>query len=86
MNPSEPMQENPAVNGPDYVALVIEWDDDEDVTFVGQADKFADNGPGAPDDVAPRRAPANARTIATVVGALGVIAFVAWGWHRVTAA
>jgi hypothetical protein len=76
------MQENPAVDGPDYVALVIEWDDDEDVTFVAHSDRFADNGPDAPADLVPHRA----RTIATVVGALGVLALVGWGWHRVTAA
>lgn len=91
------VQENPAIDGPDYVALVIEWDDDEDVTFVGQDGKLDgtsdgtfdgtfDNGPDAPADFEPRRTPALARTIATVVGALGVLALVSWGWHRVTAA
>lgn len=86
MHPSQPMQENPAADGPDYVALVIEWDNDEDVTFVAQSARFADNGPDAPSDIMPHRAPAIARTIATVVGALGVLALVGWGWHRATAA
>ena len=90
MHPSQPMHENPAIDGPDYVALVIEWDDDEDVTFVSQADKFADNGPDAPagarEGFALDRTPAIARTLGLVVGALGVLALASWGWHRLTAA
>ncbi|HET9627356.1 MAG TPA: hypothetical protein VFP84_38620 [Kofleriaceae bacterium] len=83
MTPSQAPQGDPAIEGADYVALVIEWDNDNDLTFVG----LVDNGPEAPASVAdvPGRTPPIARTIATVVGALGVLALATWGLRRLIA-
>ena len=64
--------EDPGIDGPDYVALVIEWDEDDEVTTVMDA---------VPNPIAPP-----ARTIATVVGALAALAFATWGIHRLHAA
>jgi hypothetical protein len=84
MHPSLPTQRDSAIEGADYVALVIEWDNDIDLTFVG----LADDGPDAPAYLThvPRRAPSLSRTIATVVGALGVLALASWGMRRLVAA
>jgi len=62
--------EDPGIDGPDYIALVIEWDEDEVTTVM---------------DTARPVAPA-ARTLATVVGALAALAFATWGIHRLHAA
>lgn len=66
-------EENPALAGPDYVALVIEWDDDAQtqVSAAPTATRF----PRALFQVA-----------GTVLGALGAIALGAWGIHRLRAA
>ncbi|MBA3458811.1 MAG: hypothetical protein H0T46_02540 [Deltaproteobacteria bacterium] len=63
-------EENPSLDGPDYVALVIEWDDsDYQVTKVTKA---------------PSRTPKALLQVGGVVvaGALGALALVAWGIHR----
>jgi len=57
--------EHVGLDGPDYVTLVIEWDDDDVQTMVSQR---------------PRpRAPAWNRTLATALGALGAIALTTLG-------
>jgi hypothetical protein len=59
-------EEAPGLEGPDYVTLVIEWDEDSDAaTFASTTE--------------PNRASNMRRTIATVVGALAAIALATWG-------
>jgi hypothetical protein len=66
MNSPTMHEDDPGLDGPDYVTLVIEWNDTPDVaTFAGAEE--------------PDRAPSRGRTIATVLGALAAIAFTAWG-------
>jgi hypothetical protein len=64
--------ENPSLAGPDYVALVIEWDPLENqVTQVT-----------TPPSRSPR---ALLQVGGAVVGALGALALAAWGIHRLRA-
>lgn len=68
MNSPDMREESPGLDGPDYVALVIEWDDEADAATI----------------VRPREhklAPVN-RKIAAVVGALVAIGLATWGLHR----
>jgi hypothetical protein len=67
-------EETPGIDGPDYLALIIEWDDENADTLVG----------GEP--VASTRRTSTSRTIAAVVGALGAVLLAAWGIHRLRAA
>jgi len=64
--------EDPGIDGPDYVALVIEWEDEDEVTAVINT---------TPSPIA-----TSARTLATAVGALAALAFATWGIHRLRAA
>ena len=66
MNSPTMHEDDPGLEGPDYVTLVIEWNDTPDVATLASAEE-------------PDRAPSNGRTIATVLGALAAIAFAAWG-------
>ncbi len=67
-------QDVPGLEGPDYVALVIEWnDDDAAATLVGSE---------VPE---PSRA-RTTRTIVAVLGALGALLLAAWGLRRLRAA
>jgi hypothetical protein len=59
-------EDDPGLDGPDYVTLVIEWNDNTDVTTFAGAEE-------------PDRAPSSGRTIAKVLGALAAIAFAMWG-------
>ena len=59
-------EDDPGLEGPDYVTLVIEWNDATDATTLVTAEE-------------PDRAPSKGRTIAAVLGALAAIAFAAWG-------
>lgn len=55
------------LEGPDYVALVIEWnEEDDEVTLVS----------------APNPIPVIRRKIATVMGALSAIVLTTWGLRR----
>ncbi len=65
-------EENPSLNGPDYVALVIEWDDVADDDEITQR---IDRKPTALLQVA-----------GATLGAVGAIALAAWGIHRLRAA
>jgi hypothetical protein len=67
MNSSEMPEESPGLEGPDYVALVIEWDDADAATQVKAR--------------APARTPM-IRKIATVTGALIAIVVATWGLRR----
>jgi hypothetical protein len=75
MQASLPIQDVPGLEGPDYVSLVIEWNDDDDAaTLVG-----------AEDGAEPNRA-STTRTIVAVLGALGALFLAAWGLRRLRAA
>lgn len=74
MQPSYPTEADPGLDGPDYVALVIEWNDEEDDS------PALITGPGSEH---PR---GTIRTIAAVVGALGALILAAWGIRRLRAA
>lgn len=63
--------EDPGIDGPDYLALVIEWDEDEVTAVINTM----------PSPIA-----ASTRTLAAAVGALVAIAFATWGIHRLRAA
>ena len=64
----------PGIDGPDYLALIIEWDDEDADTLVGDGSQ------------APTRRTSTSRTIAAVMGALGAILLTVWGIRRLRAA
>ena len=67
MSPSHLPEHASRLEGPDYVALVIEWDEEDDqITRV----------------FTPNRIPLIRRKIATVVGALSAIVLTTWGLRR----
>ena len=72
MNSPTMHEDDPGLEGPDYVTLVIEWDDNPDTVTFAAAEE-------------PDRAPSQARTIATLLGALAAIAFAAWGLRHLRA-
>ena len=74
MHPSNTLEDVPGLEGSDYVALVIEWDD-------AAADVATIVSP-APH----RRMPGASRTIAAVLGALGAIVLASWGLRRLQTA
>jgi hypothetical protein len=65
MNSPYTREEAPGLEGPDYVTLVIEWEEVSDAAILESAEE-----PGPPS---------KGRMIATVVGALAAIAFATWG-------
>lgn len=70
-------QDDPALDGPDYLALIIEWDDDNaDPTALLIEEQARE---------APRRK-VTFRTIAAVLGALGTVMFATWAIRRLRAA
>lgn len=74
MQPSFPSEQAPGLEGPDYVALVIEWNDE-------------DEEPGAlASHSEPTYPRGTIRTIAAVVGALGALLLAAWGIRRLRSA
>jgi hypothetical protein len=75
MNPSYSPEDVPGLEGPDYVALVIEWGDDEEAVTTVSARAL---DPGSPSSVMKRK-------IATLVGALSAIALATWGLRRLRA-
>ena len=72
MNPSFIHEEDPGLDGPDYVTLVIEWNDEQEITAVSALPP----GPAMPTV---------GRKIATVLGALVALAFASWGLRRLRA-
>jgi hypothetical protein len=74
MQPSYPTEADPGLDGPDYVALVIEWNDEEDDSPTLVASPASAHPHGA------------IRTIAAVVGALGALFLAAWGIRRLRSA
>jgi hypothetical protein len=81
MQPSLSERDDPGLEGPDYVALVIEWgeedeDDDDDenaTTLVSDRSELAHH-------------PGTIRTIAAVLGAIGALMLAAWGIRRLRSA
>jgi hypothetical protein len=67
MNAPETHEASPGLDGPDYVALVIEWEDSAATLVRPRAQ--------------PARTPM-IRQIATVIGALIAIGVTSWGLHR----
>jgi hypothetical protein len=66
MNAPTMHDNDPGLEGPDYVTLVIEWNEDADTgTFASVKE--------------PVRTSSNGRTLATLLGALAAIAFATWG-------
>jgi hypothetical protein len=70
MNPSSIHEEDPGLDGPDYVTLVIEWNDAGEITAVSAIE---------PD---PGTSATLGRKIFTVLGALVALAFATWGLRR----
>jgi hypothetical protein len=66
-------EEDPGLDGPDYVALVIEWDEDED-----EATIVRELRPVSPVS-------SFTRTIVGVVGALLALGLATWGLRRLHA-
>jgi len=66
----------PGLEGPDYLALVIEWND-EDAPDERVSGELAQE---------PTRRTSTIRTIAAVLGALGAVMLAAWGIRRLRSA
>ena len=79
MQPTLPGEDLPGLDGPDYLALVIEWNDEDDVVTLV-------NRKLPPESQEPASRTGTIRTIAAVVGALGALLFAAWGIRRLRAA
>lgn len=63
---ANPIEEVQKLDGPDYVAVVVEWADaDDDATTITSGRPF-------------RRDPLPSSTLVTVLGALGAIALTSW--------
>ncbi len=73
-------EDDPGLDGPDYVALVIEWDE-----LAGTLKSEISTEQLVPQDRAFARS-LTLRPIAAAVGAIGVILAAAWGVHRLRAA
>jgi len=69
-----PHEQIPGLDGPDYVTLVIEWDNDDDAATIVSTKRLepALSGRG--------------RKIATAAGAVVAIALATWGIRRLRAA
>ena len=65
MNSPYAHEDAPGLDGPDYVTLVIEWDEDSDAA--------------TQDALGSSTTHSTARKIATVVGALAAVVFATWG-------
>jgi hypothetical protein len=75
MQPVTSVQDTPGLEGPDYVALIIEWNDEDGAaTLVG------------PEPEPEPRYTSKTRTIVAILGALGALVLAAWGLRRLRAA
>ena len=75
MNSPYAHENDPGLEGPDYVTLVIEWDEGSDAATLVSAQ----------EPTGPSIAHSTARKVATVVGALAALAFATWGIRRLRA-
>ncbi|MEO7730205.1 MAG: hypothetical protein ABIY55_04475 [Kofleriaceae bacterium] len=74
LHDADPTEEVQQLDGPDYVAVVVEWSDaDDDAVTMTHARPFR------PD-------PSMIGTLVTVVGALSAIALTTWGLRRLSPA
>jgi hypothetical protein len=71
MNSSYTHEAAPGLEGPDYVTLVIEWDEDAGAAALASA---AEPGPSS-----------KGGSIAILLGALAAIAFATWGIRHLRA-
>ena len=81
-------EDDPGLEGPDYIALVIEWgDDSEAVTTVSASapDQRAQGSMVSALSPAPSPMVMKRKLVATLVGALGAIVLATWGLHRLRA-
>ena len=76
MNPTYAHDDDPGLEGPDYVTLVIEWDEGSDAATLVSAQQ-----PTGPSGMLRSRT----RKIAAVVGALAAIVFATWGMRHLRA-
>lgn len=90
MESPNPREDVIGLEGPDYVALVIEWNDEDSATTLTTRDitlEIASELELEPEDAAePERPASRARTIAAVLGALSALVLAAWGFRRLRAA
>lgn len=71
---AHPHEEVQQLEGPDYVAVVVEWSDaDDDAVTTVNARPF-------------QAVPSPLSTLVTVLGALGAIALTSWGLRRLSPA
>ena len=76
MIPAHRAEDARGLEGSDYLALLIEWGDDEEAVTTVSA-----SAPGR----SASRSMVSTHKIATIVGALGAIALAAWGLRRLRA-
>jgi len=69
MNSPTLHEDDPVLEGPDYVTLGIEWNDHAHAATFASAEE-------------PVRSSSTGRTLATVLGALAAIALATWGIRR----
>jgi len=69
--------EDPGLEGPDYVALIIDWD--------ATADSIEDELSETTQPIRTRQMWRTASMVAGVAGALGVLALAGWGVKRLMA-
>jgi hypothetical protein len=80
MNAPFSPEDVPGLDGPDYVALVIEWDDGADTPVSAGAPERSSQSEAS---MRPQSFPSSlVREIATIVGALSAIALATWGLRR----
>jgi hypothetical protein len=72
MNSPTVYDDDPGLEGPDYVTLVIEWNDATDAATFASAEE-------------PVRPSSYGRTLATLLGAVAAIAFATWGIRHLRA-
>lgn len=68
--------EDPGLEGPDYLALIIEWNDEDTPGALAGGELARE----------PARRTSTSRTIAAVLGALGAVMLAVWGFRRLRAA
>jgi hypothetical protein len=80
-------EDDPGLDGPDYVALVIEWDELADTIERENPNQITNEITSERQTVTARTTQHPLRVFAmSVLGALGVIGFAVWGVRRLRAA
>lgn len=77
----QPTLHDDALEGSEYLSLVIEWNDDDQTLVTDEL--LAELDPDLDLDIAPIR---SHRTLAAVLGALAALGLAAWGIHRLRTA